>query len=211
MEIEKLYTSRVMRQLEGAPWLTRFDNNQMREEDWDNSKLRVLICFLSPGVTRAVSNTYTALDGIIRQISPDIFVDYAYFPTKNDIPIYKKNDIPFWFGNVSRRSALEYDLIIISSSILVEFINIFSALDSIGIPRWHKDRIDRSDIPLIMAGGIPIADHDAMGGNSGLVDLVYVGYAEGNLAKILLPMMEMKSAGENLNANKQKLIKKVVS
>ena len=211
MEIEKLYTSRVMRQLEGAPWLTRFDNNQMREEDWDNSKLRVLICFLSPGVTRAVSNTYTALDGIIRQISPDIFVDYAYFPTKNDIPIYKKNDIPFWFGNVSRRSALEYDLIIISSSILVEFINIFSALDSIGIPRWHKDRIDRSDIPLIMAGGIPIADHDAMGGNSGLVDLVYVGYAEGNLAKILLPMMEMKSAGENLNANKKKLIKKFVS
>lgn len=211
VELDKFYSSGVIRQFESASWLTRFDNNQMKAEDWDKSSLRVLVCFLSPGVTRAVSNTYTALDSLIREASPDIFVDYSYFPTKGDLPLYKKYDLPFWFGNVSRRPATDYDLLIVSSSILVEFINIFSALDSLKIPRWHKDRVERKDIPLIMAGGIPIADHDAMGGNSGLVDIVYTGYAEGNLALILSEMLRIKKEGKNPNSHKMTLIRRFVT
>lgn len=150
MDIQSFIKSGKVRLLEGAPWLLSFDNNQLPVEAWGKSEFKVLVAFLSSGVTRAVSNTYTSLDALIRGADPSIFVDYAYFPTKNDLPTFKKYDLPLWSGNVSKRPATEYDLILVSSSILVEFINIFHALDSLKIPRWHKDRVDipESRLPL---------------------------------------------------------------
>ncbi len=147
--------------------------------------MRILIGFLSPGITRAVSNTYTIMHSIIEQASSDIFVDYSYFPSKGDFELYGKYRLTIWFGNVSKRPAHEYDLVIVSSSILVEVINLLHALPGSGIAPYYKDRVGHAT-PFIMAGGIPVVDHDGWGGNGGIPDLVYAGYAEGQFQKMLI-------------------------
>jgi len=187
------------RQIQGLAWCHGFDNNQCKKEGWKNAPLRVLVSFLSTGPTRSVSNTYSMLDGLIRVV-PDVFVDYSYYPSKEDLAIYDNYNIPFMFGNVSHRICTEYDLIIHSHSVLVEFINAFHLLDKSGIPVYHKDRSEPgSSYPLLIAGGIPIQDHDAMGGNSGIPDLIFSGQGEGRLTEVIEYLRDFKERSTEEN------------
>ena len=112
-------------QMENPEFCFGIDNNQNPAEEWNTAKLRILIPFLSPGPTRAVSGTYTVLNNIIKNsFGSDVFVDNCYLPSVADIQLFKRHGMPFLFGNVSHEFWHEYDLISFSLSILPEKVHL---------------------------------------------------------------------------------------
>ena len=100
-EIKNFLTTSKVREFDAASWFFGVDNNQLKVEEWDKRPLKVLCAFLSPGKTRAASNSYNALQEEVLRVSDKIFIDYAYFPYKGDIDTFNKYGLPYWFGNVS--------------------------------------------------------------------------------------------------------------
>ena len=132
------------------------DCNQNPASYWDKSNLRVLICFLSDGITRAVSSTYNAMDYLFKLESKQVFVDYSYRPQSPDYHYLIDNHIPVAFGNVSHNPWWEYDLVCISGSLMSEVLNLPLFLKSAGIPFGYKARMNEK-IPLIGYGGAATA------------------------------------------------------
>lgn len=167
------------------------DNNQNPRSEWDQAKLRVLVVFFSPGVTRSVSNTYTALNSLIKEhYGEQVFVDYCYLPERDDIPLFKNTHTPTMFGNVSHRIWHEYDLVMMSLAILPELYNVPFVLKHNGVPLTFKERMERPDLPLFLFGGVcsPMMDilyGQVPDGGTCMVDLVYLGDAEVNLLNII--------------------------
>jgi len=210
-QIDSFVKSDKVREFYAASWFVGAgaDSNMNPASLFEKSDLRVLVAFLSPGKVRAVSNTYTALDAEIHSV-PNVFVDYAYFPHREDLDTFNKYQLPYWFGNLSHAPVQDYDLVLVSTSILLDQLNIYHAYRACGIPDTHEARTKDATVPLIVAGGIPCADHDAWGGDSGIVDLIFVGFAEGELRKIIQVMVDAKKQGKVLNAVKKPLIKEIV-
>lgn len=166
-------------------WYRPFDSNGDQPNQWNDAKLKVLCVFMSPGRVRAPANTFTTLRALIKTLPFKTFVDYSYFPEKDDLPAFAEHQIPLIFGNVSGRTVEHYDIVLFSFSIIQEVSNIFFMLRSSGIPIYHKDRIDDAKWPLFVAGGVTIDDAESINGNSGVMDLVYYGQAEQGLTDFL--------------------------
>lgn len=208
-QIKEFMLSSNVRDFEGGSWFQSFDNNQMVESDFDKADLKIIVCFLTPGIVRAVSSSYIQLEALVRQVNEEhgtsIFIDYSYFPYKTDLDLYSKYGLPYWFGNVSKAPLKDYDVVMVSNSILMEFVNIYHGLSKSGQSYFHRDRIKDPESPLIILGGIPVADHDALNGEGGVTDLVYCGYAEGNFQSMLLDIVN--KIKEPVKPNKAKYIK----
>ena len=161
-QIDSFVSSDRVREFCAASWFIGAgrDSNMNPASDFDTADLRVLVAFLSPGKVRAVSNTYTALDAEIHAV-PNVYVDYAYFPHREDLKTFDKYQLPYWFGNLSHAPVQDYDLLIVSSSILLDQLNIYHAYRTCGIADIHRERMTDSPVPIIFAGGIPCSDHDA--------------------------------------------------
>jgi hypothetical protein len=205
-EIKRFLESDEARKLYSLPWMLSWDNYQYRQEDFNEAELRILVCFLSTGRVRATSSTYTILDRYVRELNNrygfKIFIDYSYFAV-SDFDLMKKNKVPFWFGNQSNFPAKDYDVLFVSHSVLFETINIFHALRSCEIPLFHKDRLLDDRYPLIMYGGNCSSEIDALGGNTGIFDLGYMGFGDGRLPDIIKDIYETRF---NIKRNKAKLI-----
>lgn len=210
--IDEFLFSDKARLLQNLTWYYGFDNNQNPESAWDTADLRVLSLYCAPGPVRAISNTYTQLDALVHQ-SENVFIDYCYFPVAEDINTLAKHRIPYAFGNVSHRTINEYDLVFVSQAILLEFMNLFPMLKKSGVPAYHRERLQTNHYPLIMMGGICVSDHDCLGGNGGVPDLVYIGFAEGGITSIIDDLKEIKGKGYDLRHStiKRKIIKKLVT
>ena len=210
-QISKLLSSDEARKIQGLSWLFGYDNNQNLASSWDDSELKVLIAFLAPGNTRSVSSTYTCLNALIKS-EPGVFVDFSYFPAKEDSETFQKLRLPFLFGNVSHRPAQDYDLVIISISVLMEFLNLFHSLEKSGIPIYHNQRYD-DRFPLIIAGGIPMSELDSLGGKSGIPDLIFLGQGEKSLVSLVQLLKKKKAKVGDLQAPKvrKSLIKSLVT
>lgn len=193
--IEEFLNSDKARELKGLAWYFGFDNNQNPKEQWDIADLRILNVYLTPGCTRAVSNTYTQIDSLVHLVDDgrvSAFIDYSYFPVADDMGVFEKYHLPLLFGNISHEPVWNYDVIFVSHSIILEFVNMFHALKGSGIPVYHKERFETEGIPLILTGGIPVQDHDSMGGNTGVSDLIFSGYGEGRIPHIVRDLIKFK-------------------
>ena len=184
-----------------------FPNNQNPPGHWGKASLKILCLFFTPGKVRSVSNTHTALDAICRMFRQDVFVDYWFFPAKEDLKVFKSKKVPLIFGNVSNCTVEDYDIVLCSFSIIQEAQNVFYAFRESGIPLLHKDRIKDPRWPLFMAGGITIDALECLHGESGAFDLVYFGQAEVDLPKILKILYDSKIAHPALS--KPALLKKI--
>ena len=92
----------------GLPWFYAVDTNQMQMDRYNASKFKILMCFLSDGEVRSISNTFTFIHNVIYEECPDIFIDQCYIPLREDLPLYEKYKLPFWFGNISHKGPLDY-------------------------------------------------------------------------------------------------------
>lgn len=195
------------RLLETFEFCHGIDNNQNVRSEFHGAEKRILMVFLSTGPTRSVSNTYTVLNNLIKsRYGSLIFVDNCYLPAKGDIKIYKKNNQRFMFGNVSHKSWEDYDLILISMSILTELYNLPFVLKYNGIPWEFNLRMQNNKLPLVLGGGVCSPMADILYGNVSseggcLLDGVFVGHAEGGFLDLLDSVRE-----RDLKKNKKDIL-----
>jgi len=155
---------------------------------WEGSDFRVLIVFFSSGAARAQSRTYQVLEEIIRSDkSRNYFVDYCHFPDEKDAKYFIKNKIPFIFGNVSKRTVEDYDVVLFSVALYTEVQKVPSMLYFSGIPLEHETRLKDFRYPLFILGGMGTSSTEILcgGEGGGMLDLVLYGQAEGVLSQVL--------------------------
>ena len=117
------------KELSSPEYYACIDNNGDTPEMFNSAKLRVLIVFISSGKVRGVSNTPTALRSLVKQkLGNDVFVDFSYLPYAEDEERFIKDGIPFWFGNVSHAPVQDYDILMVSHSIIPEILDFPRAL-----------------------------------------------------------------------------------
>lgn len=188
------------RDLESLEFCYSKDSNINSPELFNTAKLRVLFVFLSPGITRSVSNTFTVLHHYLRKtMGDDIFVDFCYLPTQKDLKIYQKQGMSFLFGAASHEMWKDFDVVCISISILPEIWNVPSIFWQNSIPLAYQDRMADPTIPLMLTGGTCSTFLDCAYGRVGddpskttLMDGVNIGHAEAGLDKILRVAIDMK-------------------
>jgi len=195
-----------------AEYMFGFDNNQDSVEQFRDDKLKVLVMFFSPGNRRAVSNTFASVNQLIHsKLGDDVFVDYCYYPRKEDLELLVDNDIPLLFGNVSHAPVQDYDLVCGSLSVMLEIYNIPRFHKYSNIPLGHYGRMDRKDIPLFALGGTSSYQAEILfgplgNGDQSLFDLAYFGYGEGLLDVITKEMYQLKRSGTDLRRDKDKVL-----
>jgi len=195
-------------------WIRDWDNNLNPPHKWDTAKKRILLVFLSPGRTRSVSNTDTILNNIIKsEFGDKVFVDCCYFPERLMMRFYERYGIPYMLGNVSQRPFWDYDLIMMSNSLVNEKANVGTMLSRSGCPLWHDERMKNKNVPLIMLGGCSADHSECLYGRSkngehyGLVDFTYIGPGEGRLKKVLKTILFDKLHPKK---SKEKIIRSLI-
>lgn len=117
---------------------------------FEDSNLRVLILRLSPFSDVEKSATHSLLASLVREVSENIFIDFAFLPDQRERSILKNNKIPLLYGSQSFRSGDDFDLILVINSFLLELINLPAILNSASFPIVNKQR---EGFPLIIVGG----------------------------------------------------------
>lgn len=185
------------------------DTNQDEPEKYDSAKLRVMVCFLSPGDNRGVANTMAALNWLLHEkVGDQVFVDYCYYVTEANKEIFDKNKIPYEFGCASHRPIRDFDVMILSSAICTECLNIPHLLNSLGIPLTIEERAKDLTVPPIFYGGAaaneqgiilgPIYSKDGSLRGKSLVDMCTYGYGEHLLGPLAEALIKAKGEGVNL-------------
>lgn len=200
------------------------DNNQQSVEEFTDDRLKVLIVMLSSGDTRSSSNTYNALSYLVKKdLGTDkVFVDYCYFPERENFDILKSNNIPFIFGNITHETLNKYDLVLVSNAIIPEVANIPHYFKSSGIPLTIEER-DKEDMPCLVFGGAAaneasivlgkIYDESGVYVGKSLIDMANYGYGEERVTELANTFYAYKKAGINLKDKpvlKEKLIEEKV-
>lgn len=184
------------------------DTNQDPPEAYDKAELRILITFLSPGDNRGVSNTMAALNWLLHEkAGKRVFVDYCYYISEANKEVFDKNNIPYEFGCASHRPVRDFDLMILSSAICTECLNIPHLLKSLGIPYTIQEREKDMTLPPIVYGGAaaneqgiilgPVYDKQGNKLGNSLVDMCTYGYGEHLLSPLAEALLEYKSKGGN--------------
>lgn len=179
------------------------DNNQSKVEEFDTADFRVLVMFLSTGQTRAVSSTFAALYSQALKEGNNIFMDYSFIPQEADYQLLVENELPVVFGNVSHAPIKDYDLVLVSHSIVPEVTSLPRMLRDSGIPYTIELR-EKEELPLFFYGGAAanegaiayghiFKDGECLG--KSLVDVAQYGYAEGVLPVYLKEMIKLKKEG----------------
>lgn len=194
------------------------DNNQDTLEVFERSKLKVLCCFMSPGATRAVSNTFNAISWLMKSATgnrDDVFVDAVYFPENDNRELFKQKGVPYSFGNVSHMPVREYDLICVSMAIMPEVLNIPLFLEGNGIPFTCEEREKDQRVPPILYGGAAsneagiilgeVKDKNGESLGHSLIDIANYGYGEEVLPELMRKLIEYKEEGGDTH-DKSKLI-----
>ncbi len=119
---------------------------------WDEASYHVLIARLSPFSDVTESRPHLFLYDELRSIIPSCYIDFAFAPKQYDIPILEMQNLPFWYGIASGRSAHEFDCILISNSCTIELVNLLPLLENSGIPA-RKSARKNNTYPYILLGG----------------------------------------------------------
>lgn len=137
------------------------DTQLMSKDHYYNAKHRILVVFPTTYITKSVSMTAEALNSYFVENCPDVFLDFAYIPARNEQRMYDKQDIPYAIGITTHLDASHFDTVAFSLSIVSEMISasvILATFDRCDkpIPLTWSERKDLlcSDIPSICIGGI---------------------------------------------------------
>ncbi len=155
-------------------WLRGEELNSCRAEDFSASEFKVLISRLSTSRDTTDSITHKILFQIATAI-PGSFVDLAYLPPPRDSELFDRDQIPWILGTTTKRDATQFNLIAFSNSIIQELVNIGTMLKKSNIPLSKKERLDRTDIPLIILGGANALNTSLLLGDDPVVDGIFAG------------------------------------
>jgi hypothetical protein len=192
--------------------------NIQTEEDWYKKKIKVCFIRTIPYYVADGSFGHFVVQNFIEDFDSDVFIDFSYAPEKKDISKLIRNDIPLWFGSITKRPLTDFDIIFIASSYPPERINIPFLMVKSGIPLYLWERCNRNlpyynNTPIVCGAGIGntcvenlIGDNPIHGiaGNS-VYDYVIIG--EGELTALKFIQEYRKNI--ELNKDKREFRKKI--
>lgn len=164
----------------GGLWLAGDEPGRPDPAGFEQARLRILICRLSPYDDVLASITHRILLSAAQAV-PGVYADLAFFPPAPDAAHLRKEGIPFWLATGSKRAPAEFDIVAISLSVQQEALNLPTALQESGLLLDFAARMAADRHPLILLGGhgaasVPFIHGDAAGpGSGGLVDAVCLG------------------------------------
>lgn len=166
------------------------DSVLMPLEEFEKRSIKFLLIMPSPSEVKTVSSTLAAINDFVISNCPNVFVDFAYYPSKEDIKHFDKAKIPYGIGMVTHLDASHFDMVGFSISVLSEvittpvIINSFQRCD-IPIPlTWsERKKMKLGTCPILYAGGITAVCGDVMYGELGdgrkaFLDFTYLGSVE---------------------------------
>ncbi|GAI29334.1 unnamed protein product, partial [marine sediment metagenome] len=114
--------------------------------------------------------------------------------------------IPTLFGNVSHRSALEYDVVFVSNALIDEKVNLPILFLTSDIPMFVTQRRSIDGMPLFFLGGSAADFSEVFCGDSsdgkerGFIDGVFVGSGEGVVEEVVGILMKYNKTPKGKNA-----------
>ncbi len=162
---------------------------------WSEAALRVLIVRLSPygDVDRSTSHLFLAQEA--RRAGAGVFIDFAFFPGREDSALLAAHGVPPLVGIASSRSIDGFDLVLVSCSFVLELLNLPGLLERSGLPVMAGDR---PGSPAIVLGGSGALASQAIVDERGdaMVDAIFFGEGEGCGQRLVRLLMERRGAGK---------------
>ncbi len=134
------------------------ENPTFRNPPWDVSSLKVLIVRLSQFADVDKSSSHLFLAQSVRNAVQDAYIDMAFFPSEHARNLLIAEDAPLMHGIQSLNGPLEFDLILVSNSFVLELLNLCHLLRYSGLP-LHASERENGYPPLILGGSNAAASH----------------------------------------------------
>lgn len=134
--------------------------NVMTEEEWKDDQVHV--CFLRLSEYETVDGSFGGylINNWIRDFSEgEIFIDFCFLPPIVDVSKYINNDIPLYFGSITKRPMTDFDIIVTANIYPAERVNIPLTMVKSGVPLHRHERFDknlpyRDKSPITCVAGI---------------------------------------------------------
>jgi radical SAM superfamily enzyme YgiQ (UPF0313 family) len=161
---------------------------------WDEASSRILVVRLSPFEDVDRSSPHLVLFAECRAALPGAFLDFAFFPDRQDREILAERRLPFYYGLSSSRSPASFDLVMVSVSFGLELVNLPYLFSTAGLGLSASERAatraSGRESPIVILGGSSVAAAGALSCPDGgaMVDGFFFGEGEeaiGELAAIL--------------------------
>lgn len=162
------------------------DTSLMSVEDFEKSKLKMLLILPTPHVVKTVSSTVSAINDYIITHCEGVFLDIAYMPENEDIKRYDEWNVPYAIGNITHLDPSHFDVVGFSISVLNEVVTapcMLSTFDRCDKPIslfWSQRKdLPLGEQPIIYAGGITAACGESMFGKvkvNGKVEQAYLDF-----------------------------------
>lgn len=163
------------------------DTSYQPVDEFSRAKVKVMIIFPSPSDVKSVSSTKEAINDYVISNCPDVFVDFAYLPSKDDIKLYDKYNMPYAIGHITHLDPSHFNFVGYSISVLSETMTMANVQKSLSrcdtpVPLTWSERKDSpfQDTPVIFLGGITAAYAEILYGDLGdgriaFPDFTYLG------------------------------------
>jgi len=156
---------------------------------WEQANMKVLLVRLSPWKDVDRSTPHWFLYDAIRRASPEVYLDWSFFPDAAARKQLEVSGQPWMQGSLSGKSVREFDLVLISNSCGVELINLPLILKHSFLELYSSQR--KESDPLILLGGSNTLAAQALITETGdsFADAIFFGEGEGavtRMAEVLL-------------------------
>ncbi len=168
---------------------------------FEDAQYRILIVRLSPFRDVESSYTHLVLFDETRRALPAAYIDFAFMPNLPHKKALSMENRPWFLGRASNRSALEFNMLLISCAFSLELLNIPWLLTQSGIPFSRQERMENDSLPFLLLGGssavcsgslVKIADNRVI---DSLVDAMFFGEGEGRISEIVRIAAEDSRSG----------------
>ncbi|MGO8692415.1 MAG: radical SAM protein [Rectinemataceae bacterium] len=160
----------------------------LRNPSWESAVRRVLVVRLSGFRDVQTSSSHLVLFSETRRALPSAFVDFAFFPERQDRGILENRRLPWFSGLVSGHSPRDFDLVLVSNAFGLELVNLPYLFSTAHIPPRASQRGEGE--PIVILGGSNAASAGAVlfGGEGSdadsLVEGIFFGEGEGAIGEL---------------------------
>jgi radical SAM superfamily enzyme YgiQ (UPF0313 family) len=168
------YETRGHRLTGGGVWLRGCGWNVLPPSAMESRPFRLLVCRLSSYYDAVDSWTHRLLYAIAAS-DPRTFPDLAFLPPPADLPVFKRDGVPWWLAVSSKLGAADFHCLAVSNACVQELINLPALLRGSGIPLSKQERMARPDLPMVLLGGANAMHTSAIWRDDPPVDGIFVG------------------------------------
>jgi len=190
----------VAPRLKAAPLYADAQKAGLDNPEWGAASVRFLIVRLSPFRDAARSTGHLFLHKLIRNtLGGEAYIDFSFFPSKADRAVLDAANIPWLSGIDAKRTAEDYDAVLVSCSYALELVNLPLLLLRSGISLRSSVRrlaVGAAPFPPIILGGSNALASQGLifpDGDS-FVDGIFFGEGEDGGARLISTLAKTKGS-----------------